>query len=332
MGGYEHLMLAGYFVSSVVTLLIPFGVWLLYLIKIMAFNRQVVIAAENQFLDNIVLTPRLLKFITFTFTVLNQLTPALLYGMFLMITAYRFNKPLSIVYILGMFLVLTAGGVIILNYLFIFKYHEKSSWAFKRFLDKRWTKPYILQCIEWLIRKQLLGIFGAKVASYCILFSASYLYKTDTYDWRLIAFASVFAFSFNYTVVDTLFKFENNFLQWMRNLPFSRARRFTTSTFILLLFLIPEIVVIIRYFPHNLDAFYIIQLILFGYSIQSLFYACLFAPMARSENFTRVLFAISIVWIILILSGTSLFILTGGNVLLSVLIYSRYFYTYVLVR
>src|SRR5688500_4396091 len=57
MSGVEHRALAEFFIASPLLLLVPISIWVVYLIKIINFNRSQVSLPQNQFLHVFSLRP-----------------------------------------------------------------------------------------------------------------------------------------------------------------------------------------------------------------------------------------------------------------------------------
>lgn len=328
MGGAEHQALAGFFVSTLLTLLIPFSVWALYLLKIIYFNQVTILRIENQFLECTILFPGVKRVFVFALCIILQLMPAIFYGLFLCVIAIQTGKVTFVAFVLLLLALLVVAGVALLQHSFIAKKRELQSSFFKKLMDKRLARPYTIICVEALLRSETLSLFTTKLAGYFFLITGSYLYKTDIYDWRLMAFAAALAFSCNNGLVLALFKFENNMLMWTKNLPFSYSKRLLNTSLILLLFLVPEIIILFKNSPDVLEKIYILGIILLGLSMVICVYVLMFLPIASGENQIRLVFALTVSWIIMILSGTQLYFMIGINSAIAALIYRNCLYRY----
>lgn len=58
MSGVEHIALMQFFISKAYLIGIPASLWMLYAIRIINFNRSVLMRAENSFVFNLALYPR----------------------------------------------------------------------------------------------------------------------------------------------------------------------------------------------------------------------------------------------------------------------------------
>src|SRR4051812_2823646 len=82
MSGIEHKALAQFFTSSSLLLLIPIGIWVLYTIKIVLFNRHVLQQPENEFMFCFSLLPVSQQVLMLLNVLSAQMLPALLYAVF----------------------------------------------------------------------------------------------------------------------------------------------------------------------------------------------------------------------------------------------------------
>ncbi|MBA4057495.1 MAG: hypothetical protein C0490_22460, partial [Marivirga sp.] len=93
MRSYEHMALAEFFVGSPIVLLIPITLWILYALKVISFNVELLNRNENEFLYNMPLLPEKEQWIGITQAVSAQLLPMVLYGVFLSAVALKNNMP-----------------------------------------------------------------------------------------------------------------------------------------------------------------------------------------------------------------------------------------------
>lgn len=324
----EHKALAEAFVSSPFLLLIPLMVWITYAFKIITFNNILLSKHENNFLFQTSALPRFLLIRHVSVIIFLQLIPALLYGLFLILTALKVQALLSLALIL---LALSILHVLItwrtVNAILKPDTGSKVS-ALKNKIDGWITKPFIWFYPEWIFRQQPLLVIGTKVFSCLIIMGISRFYLFDTYDERFIAMGGVLAFSSNLVLVFYYQRFENFHFAFFRGLPFSLIKRgayFLITLSILSLF---EFIILLRYFPEQLHFIYFLLLILLALSIYAISYAYLFIKDITLELFIQKVGIAAFVWIVLILFKVPLLVFIAVHFLIAYIVYRKNFYSF----
>ena len=85
----EHIALAEFFSASPMLMLIPVFIWTIYTFNVIKFNHDILKRKENEFIFHITLLPPSQKWIAIVVTLIYQLLPAILYGIFLMVFAIK---------------------------------------------------------------------------------------------------------------------------------------------------------------------------------------------------------------------------------------------------
>ncbi|HEY0740508.1 MAG TPA: hypothetical protein VGD40_03565, partial [Chryseosolibacter sp.] len=132
MSGKEHKALAEFFVASPLLSLIPISVWLLYTFKVILFNRQRMVLAENVFLFNTSLLYRRQQLVAACQAVFAQLMPIIVYAVFLFVTALRNNFLQSFLLLFAAVIVLVAISSLMLIQTFKTPVPEFRTSAIKR--------------------------------------------------------------------------------------------------------------------------------------------------------------------------------------------------------
>ncbi len=324
----EHRALAEAFVSSTFLLLIPFTVWLIYSLKVITFNNILLTKHENNFLFQTSALPRFLLIRHISTIVFLQMIPALLYGLFLILTALKSQAILSLAFILLALIILpmlitwrTVNAILNPDT------GSKVS-ALKNKIDGWITKPFIWFYPEWIFRQQPLLVIGTKVFSCLIIIGISHFYLFDTYDERFMAMGGVLAFSSNLVLVFYYQRFENFHFAFFRGLPFSLMKRgayFLITLFILSLF---EFIILLRYFPEQLHFIYFLLLILLALSIYAIGYAYLFTKDITLELFIQKVGIAAFSWIVLILFKVPLLVFIAVHFFIAYIVYRKNFYTF----
>lgn len=328
MRGEEHKALAQSFVTLPILLTIPLSLWILYTLKIIQFNRATISLPQNEFISNINLCEPWPRYWSLIQILGAQLMPAIAYASFLVVTAVKLNCMLSVA-----ILVLSLLTIIMVSAILLFRDlknpHAKIKITFlKKLSDRYFTKPYHYFFIEWIVRKDAMILFGAKLFGSLMIFSFTNLYQTDAYDWRLLGIGLIIAFSGNTALLFYLHRFENFHFQIMRNLPLSLSRRFLGSVFICCILCFPEYCILVRNFPAELHYRMLIPALIFSMSLLAIVYAALYAVPSGMKKFTRIVFAIAVIEILLILFSTPLWAIALLNLTSGTILFKRCFYKY----
>jgi hypothetical protein len=328
MSGTEHHALAEFFIASPLLLFVPIGMWAIYLLKIINFNRSQVNLPQNQFLYTFNLWSYARQVLPFFLIVVTQFMPAILYGFFLIVMALKnaFYVPVVIIPI-ALFLFLLIGTVTLLRQLNHVA-SEATVGILKKYLDHRLTKPLTQFYLEYLTRQDPALIFGTKIFSGLLIFAVTQLYSGESYDVRLLAMGCALSFSASFMVIRQIHYFENKVFVLLRNLPIPVIRRTTTFLFVFLILCLPEITIIIKYFPDALNWMEAPSVILFGISTGLLFYGLHFTEVIHQKNFERPVFALVIGWILLILFRVPVFVLVLANSGIGIWLVGKYFYRF----
>jgi hypothetical protein len=328
MSGTEHRALAEFFVASPLLLSAPTGIWAIYLIKIINFNRSQVSLPQNQFLYTFNLRSYLHQVLPFFLIVATQFMPAILYGFFLMIVALKNNFYVPLVIIpIALFLFLLIGTVMLLWQLNHVA-SEATVSILKKYLDYRLTKPLFQFYLEYLTRKDPALVFGTKIFSGLLIFAVSQLYSGESYDVRLLAMGCALSFSASFMIIRQIHYFENKEFVLLRNLPIPVIRRITTFLFVFFILCLPEITIVIKYFPEALYWMEAPSVIFFGISTGLLFYGLHFTNVIQQKNFERPVFSLVIGWVLIILFRVPVFILMLVNSGIGIWLVGRYFYRF----
>lgn len=267
----EHLVIGQFLVEYPVALAFASLLWILYLLKVVLFELPEIRRSENQFLAHFLLFPLSARLYTITTLAVSLLAPIIAYGVFLMILAHsgrHFGALFSVVSILAIL-------ILVLNAFLGWQLHllpvEKRIRQFS-FLKKS-TLPLALFFTNYLLRKQLTLVFLSKAYTCCIIYGTTVLYQTDDYDNRLMATGVLLAIAGNVALVYRYLWFQYNPLHFSLNLPVRFPQIFGIQLFNFVLISIPEMVVLMRYFPNELNAPNFIGMLTFSVGLNYLMYS-----------------------------------------------------------
>jgi hypothetical protein len=328
MSGVEHKALAEFFIASPVVMLIPIAVWTIYLIKIVSFNRHQLTLSENQFLFEIVLLPRSRQSISFLLALSSQFLPAILYGCFLVLMAAKHQKIIPILIVVLSISLLLLVSVTLMQWMVASRLRDKRITGIKRFLDYKFSKPFVQFYTEWVIRQEPVMLLGTKIFSGILIFAVTQLYKGEDYDWRLLAMGATIAFIANFMVIAALKRFEGFRLSLLRNLPMSLMKRSAIHLAVMTILCIPEVILLIRNFPENLPWQHSVFTILFGISICMFLYGLSFINSIQHKDPVRWIFGAGIAWILLVLWKVPLELLAAVNFMIWALLMKTGFYNF----
>jgi hypothetical protein len=325
MSDVEHKALAEFFVASPLLSLIPVAVWIVYTIKVILFNRQRLHLAENQFLlassQLAYSTTAVVAFQTLFF----QFMPVVLYGSFLILMGIKHNLLQSVSIIIGAVIFLISLSSVALIRSLKTPIHEPQTSALKKFIDK-----YTIRPIGWIyaitvLRKEPFLFFGTKIFAGLLLFAVMRLYINETYDERLLAMAAAFAGIGNFMVMMQMQLFDFKYFIIMKSLPISHLQRWSYVVLITFIFVLPEIVLIVKYSP-PLPLVELFSIMLLIPALALMVYSLLYIRFKNEESYGRLTFALAIAHVVLILFKVPISVFVIVNLLASWLIFrSRYY-------
>ena len=328
MSKAEHVALAQLFVSTAYLSFVPVGLWCLYALKIMQFNRQTTGLSQNYFLSSILHLSLFRKSALLFCEAGIELLPAILYGIFLAAIAKE-AQHFAAMYIIGGSLLLLTGLIAYsLHHNLLHTSREARVTFFKRVFDAQFIKPQIQFFIEWIIRKQPVLFFGIKLFGCLIIMAVAHLYVADAYDGRLMGLGMLLVAAANSVVAFHYHQFENRDFQLLRNFPVTHTRRillFLMSGFVLCL---PEWIFLYRFFPDVLGIAVYCNLVLLALSLMLLSYALLFTRHILFEKYVRHIFFLFITLMLLVLFKVPFVILIVILSVLAIYFIRTYYYNF----
>ena len=328
MSEIEHKALAQFFISDPSALIIPIVVWITYTFKILNFNIKQLRQDESRFIFNVSFLPAGLQFFVTTISFCLQFMPALGYGTFLALIAWSLSlfKPVMIIGIVLVACCVT--GTLILMSQYRRPYLQRKVFFVQQFIDRIHTRPVIQFYVEGLVLKYPLMIAGTKIFSGALVLAVCHLYGDEAGDWRLIAMALTTCGLANLLIIFELLDYEHRRIGWIKNLPIKMGRRYLQQMITLILFLIPEIVLLARNFPAQLNTVWLVANIVYLCSLAAFFHGFLHTRSAPIEYFTKKSFFFFIALVLLILFQVPIGILSILNIAMGYYLFSRNYYLF----
>jgi hypothetical protein len=325
MRSVDHLALGELFVSSWLLLLIPVTAWVVYTLYTLDFNNELLKKDENRFVFQFRLFPRTRQWYLSFVVAVQQLTPIILYATFLLALALKHHIAFSVICIIGSIVFLIFLLTILLRNSILYPYDEKRTGVLHRFFHRSFSKPYTLLVFEGVLRRQTLALAGYKIVSMLILWAALNLYKSDSYDLRLLGIASTISFSFAISFVLEFHAFENQAFNLFRRMPFSMLERFLSSFLILFLFSLPEGFLLLKNLPDIFNYADISNIYFYGLSIGLFWYSFLYTNDYKSEKIVGYVYLTTIIFFVLILGKASILFLSCINTGAAIFFFFRYY-------
>ena len=315
----EHIAIGSFLVANPLLLFFLYALWFGYGIKLILFIITSLNHRENQFLEAFYLLPPKIKISAVVLASMMLLVPVIGYSVFLIILSVPRSFYLSILSILiSLFILHFLVAIMLMKKLHGLP-HEKK-FIEVRLLNKL-AKPSYVFFIEHLVRNDPVLLVLSKIYTCSMIIGTSALYSTDQFDLRLFNEGILLAQVGNAAILHKYIRFYYLELRIIANLP----ERFITSslkhlsTFLLLL--IPEIIIILRYYPVEAHFFDVFGTEVFGLSAVLLIYGMLIIKqMELSELITRIFWLIVIVTFLILFSVhplilATLFIFISANIM-----------------
>jgi hypothetical protein len=328
MSGAEHQALAEFFMSEYYVTLIPVGLWILYGWRILSFNKGVLIKKENQFINDLAIYPSAQRLLAICSIAINQLAPAIIYGIFLLATALKFQAFLPALVVVAGLIVTTSIVSISLQSNLLHPGREKKISLVSHLINRYITRPYPLFVIEWISRKHTVLLFTTKIFSSLILLGVLKLYSYEQYDARLVNMTLMIIMGISVQLVGVVHQFENIHFPLVNQLPLRITTRmlYVLPAFAFILF--PEIGILISRLPRIFPPRMLVESIVFMLSFQFLAYGLLFKKHMDLELLLRRTFVVAMTTIVVILFRIPIWVPSCVFLALGLFFWNRYFYRY----
>ena len=295
----EHIAIGSFLIANPATLFYLYFLWLFYVLKVVLFVIPVINKKENQFLESFYLLPLKLKITSLLPVALFLLMPIVINASFLIVLAIPEGFYLAIISVVCSLICF----VVATSYLLFTKLnghpHEKSYYQIRLF--KKISKPSYWFFIEHLIRKAFVLMFLTKIYACAIIIGTSQLYKTDIFDLRLLTTGVLLACIGNVAILHKYVWFQYYQMVYFKNMPQFFMKKYTLLSLTFLILLIPEMVVLFRYYPLEAHFWDILGVLLFAFSIYNLIHGLLLLKQVDLGNFMTAIFWLVVLSTFLIL-------------------------------
>jgi hypothetical protein len=328
MSGIEHKALAEFFISSEITLLIPISVWIIYTLKIIQFNNKTILLDENEFVFALANLSIRIQGVTLLTIIFSQLLLVLIYAVFLVATAFIHEQNATVIYIL-----LSLIGLILTATINLFQQLNNpqsflKEGAISKFLNMKFYRHHLQFFPEAILREELLLVAGSKVFSGLLIIGVAALYNYEAYDLRLVAMGITIAMTGNIVLLFKYHQFEEQRLSILRNLPLSLVERFVNFLITFMIICSPEVGLLIKHFPGSLSTSQFLTAVFYAAAIPITLYSSLYIKSVSIDTLISRSFVFVMTLIVLILFRVEIFFIAMALLVLSVIIFSRYYYSY----
>lgn len=302
--------------------------WSLYLIKTIGFTLQTFKESQNQFLYQMYLYPFASKVLGFLLVYVLQFLPILFYiGVIISLGIVNYRLLSSGICLLYIILSALVTGFIYLREL---QAPGRNGGWYKLMIVIHHTfkKPSFTLFLFEIIHHHKISFLLTKATTFLIIILAAKLYAIGNFDRRFVHFTLAMVGLANVVLVYYAHYFENKKLFLQRNLPWSLPKRFSMHTTTLLLILLPEIAVYIRYFFVYFNLTDIVQGVLLILTIVGLLYSYLYIQAIAVEIYARRIFIAAIVYFFIILFGLPVVYIILMNMAVAYFIFYKYYYLF----
>lgn len=261
----EHLAIATYFSANTQLLLLLMLVWGMYYLRSIIFTRNWMQQSQNFYwMQQFILLPRIPQISGFWLAQLLINLPMTFYGFFIAVQGINQGYWLNVSLILSYSLVTIVLPAIFYRKVLYGVYPEASQSSLGIYICRKWEKPRWLWFPSYLLKFKPLLLLFTKLLSLLLIIAVFNLYYTDTYDWRLLGIGVFVAFYLNGVLVYNKLHFDTVKMSGLLNLPLTASRRTLQHMLDYALLVIPEWMVMFRYWPGEESGWILLQLLLFG--------------------------------------------------------------------
>jgi hypothetical protein len=324
----EHIALITYILYSPFLLGLLFLAWTLYTLKTLQYIKQALKQPQHSFIYQFYLFPLPTRLWYWLLIQVSLWQPVLLYQAFMVYVALS-TKQITPIYWIVLFNISTlAITVALYNYWLAKPDPDKHYWAINQYIRTKVRMPYSLYFFGYLTDQQTILLLLSKAFSCALLVGTVRLYAIEGFDVIVLLLGMLFAAAGNAIITYQFQQFEQNQLQFVKNMPFPVSRRFLNLLWIYFLLLIPEIAICVRYLLLDANFLVFLQIIFFGHSLLIFYHSYLTRDQLDQEMFIRHLFFISITMFLLILFRIDGWWITIFNLSIAFYLYQKHYYSY----
>ncbi|MVM37505.1 hypothetical protein GO730_07590 [Spirosoma sp. HMF3257] len=256
----EHKALITAALGSPFFLAMVFVLWILYLLKTISFIWQELTAPEHLFLQTFWLVPTPKRLALWLAIQIGLLFPIIAYAGWMVQLGVHYQQWDSLSAIVLVILVLTVTGATLADYRL--RHPNPDSLRLPHLAIQL---PYELFFPVYWLRHEPLSLILTKAFSGLLLAGVCRLYPTDDYDQRLLLIGLLLAVLGHSQVGGQISEFENKYLLFLPNLPFSWLQRLGRYALTYGLIWLPELLILLRNCPTDIRLDYVIWLWLTGW-------------------------------------------------------------------
>ncbi|WP_147204768.1 hypothetical protein [Segetibacter aerophilus] len=321
-----HYSLITGVVQSQTFLALVMVVWLLYNIKCVDYISKQLKHQHQSFLFCLNCLPDKKNYLLQLYVQVQVYMPVLLYSIAIVAIALKQHHYLAAIEVILFNLM-----VLVLTPFLYLKVLQRKPLNYKGLaipsLGLELRKPYFLYPLYFLLkdRKQMLLI--TKIFSLLLLYGFIQLYQPERADIRPVQLCLLITAAAHCAIVFEVRMFEDEYLQFSKNLPITLIGRFFKSIALYLILLLPEMVFLLKGIHTQFSIYNYPQLVLMLIALICMFHVVLLLEKTNMEQFIRIVFAISAACFFVILYDPGV-LLAAMILALAFVLYSSYFYQY----
>lgn len=320
-----HLALINGIIESNSFLFVAFVLWALYNLKCINYTVNYLKEEKLNFLFILNSLPAYRCWLYMIYVQIMIYMPVLLYALAIIIIAIQKHYYLSALYAV----LFNIASVLLPALFYLTNLQKRQGFTLFKipFLKIHLQKSLfsIPLFFLWHQRKQMLLV--TKFCSFLALFLFIKLYEPDHYDIRPLLLCCMVCATAHSAIMFEVREFEEQYLSFSRNLPFTYIKRFSQLLLTSLVLLLPELLFLWKGYPVHFNIPDYFQLMFMMISLLSLFYSVLLTDDILMDTYIKIVFGI--------LAGLFFAVLYNPGILLPCLImiisfgfYFSYYYDY----
>lgn len=316
-----NLMLVLTLISSPVMVALVFIVWLGFTVKSWNYITGQMIMPSNQFL--FYSSTSFSKVNQFKSWFIAQLTislPIIAYGLFSFVIGIIFDYYIIPVVILSYVLLLSAVSALI----YVRHANKPINLNSKSILSRivgNWSKPFFSLFLYHVFDKLKVTLIVTKLLSYGIIIGSFYLLADVNDNLRVAGIVILGIVTAHAILIYQSYRFEETYLSFSRNFPYSRAKIYSNWTVTFLLLTLPENIWILSTFDPEIS----FALVIFNLGTGMLFRNLLYIVTLDMRKFIYWVFFIFNLFFMIILLKL-FWLLVPLNIIISIIIFDRTYY------
>ncbi len=320
---YHQSLIYG-MLGSPIFMLVIFGVWLLYQLKVVLFFIRLLNQEEYQFLNVLALRSGAQNFLSFFILAFFTFLPVAIYSVAIYFIALGSGSYQQVLLILFFQLFLLSATALTLATT-IQRKHVPALFSLPTLA---FTFLRGLSGIYWnyLLHREKIAIALSKLFSLSLLYVVKETLVVGD-DFRIVAITWLFATLSHTFLVVKLKAFEDHTLTWTRALPIHRVRIYFVYFGLYTLLFIPEVILLLGTLGKGVAIIHLPLLLLLSSSFLLSLHVYLYKTIRNPEYLVQFILALFIICFMLVLSKL-IVLLTGCLLVLSLLYFHHYYYRY----